>query len=50
MANAAIMIEAWLREGDTGQGASMTIGDIVVAVQPEGGLPAPSLTRSVAST
>jgi len=49
MANAAIMIEAWLREGDTGHGDSTTIGDIAVAVQPEGGLPAPSQPRSVAS-
>jgi hypothetical protein len=35
------MIEAWLREGDQDRGASMKIGDIAVAVQPEGGLPAP---------
>jgi len=40
----------WLREGDQDSVASMKIGDIAVAVQPEGGLPAPSQSRSVAST
>ena len=34
------MIGAWLREDARVRGDSMMIGDIVVALQPEGGLPA----------
>jgi hypothetical protein len=43
------MIEAGFERAQD-RGASMKIGDIAMAVQPEGGLPAPSQSRSVAST
>jgi hypothetical protein len=43
----AASCRGWLREGDQDRAASMKIGDIVVAVQPEGGLPTPSQSRSV---
>jgi hypothetical protein len=44
------MIEAGFERATRAGAASMKIGDIAVAVQLEGGLPAPSQTRSVAST
>jgi hypothetical protein len=49
----AFLIIRWRFVGGIGVhclAASMKIGDIAVAVQPEGALPAPSQSRSVAST